>query len=72
MQAKREHRDPLASQAMEVLTAARWLADDSVLIFPWTTERGPLGANTLTKLSHEVTPWVAHARHEKQLQVVVP
>ena len=30
------------------------LADDSGLIFPSTTGRGPLGANTLTKLSHEL------------------
>ena len=54
MKAKREHRVPLASRAMEVLTEARRLADDSGLIFPSTTGRGPLGANTLTKLSHEL------------------
>ena len=45
---------PLASRAMEVLREARRLADDSGLIFPSTTGRGPLGANTLTKLSHEL------------------
>ena len=54
MKAKREHRVPLASRAMEVLTEARRLADDSGLIFPSPTGRGPLGANTLTKLCHEL------------------
>ena len=54
MKVKREHRVPLASRAMEVLTEARRLVDDSGLIFPSTTGRGPLGANTLTKLSHEL------------------
>ena len=54
MKAKREHRVPLASRAMEVLTEARRLADDSGLMLPSITGRVPLGANTLTKLSHEL------------------
>ena len=54
MKAKREHRVPLATQTIQVLADAQRLADDSGLIFPSTTGRGPLGANTLTKLSHEL------------------
>ena len=54
MKAKREHRVPLATQAVEVLTEARQLGDESGLLFPSPTGRGPLGANTLTRLCHEL------------------
>ena len=54
MNAKREHRVPLATQAAAVLTDARRLDGGSGLPFPSPTERVPLSNNTLMKLCHEL------------------
>ena len=53
MKAKREHRVPLSSRALEVLWEARKLVDDSGLIFPSVTGRA-LSDSTMSKLCREL------------------
>lgn len=54
MKAKREHRVPLSSRAVEVLRNAEALADGSGLVFPGTREGKPLSDMTLSKLVKEL------------------
>ena len=53
MKAKKEHRVPLSTRAVQVLGEALSLSDSSGLIFPSSTARGPL-SNTLLKLLREL------------------
>ena len=52
MKTKREHRVPLSDRALEVLAAARRLADGSGLVFPSPTGRA-LSDNAVSKLCRE-------------------
>ena len=53
MKAKRAHRVPLSARAVEVLEAARGIADGSGLVFPSVTGR-VLSDSTLSKLVREL------------------
>ena len=53
MKAKRSHRVPLPSRALEILAEARELSDGSGLIFP-SARSGALAAATLAKLLHDL------------------
>lgn len=60
MKSKREHAVPLSGRAIEVLTAARELADSTGLVFPSPTGR-VLSDNTLSKLLRDLDiPCVPH------------
>ena len=60
MKAKREHRVPLCGRALEVLDAARSLADGSGLVFPMRSGR-PISPSTLPKmLQYHKIAAVAH------------
>jgi integrase len=50
MKAKREHRIPLSSRAVEILREAQELSDGAGLIFPGTRRGKPLSDMTLSKL----------------------
>lgn len=54
MKAKREHRVPLSSRAMEILGAARQLGDGIGLVFPGSRAGKPLSDMTLSKLIKEI------------------
>ena len=53
MKARRTHRVPLSHQALRVLSAARRLADESVLVFPAASGR-PLNDASLSRLCSEL------------------
>ncbi|MBL1436001.1 MAG: tyrosine-type recombinase/integrase [Rhodobacteraceae bacterium] len=54
MKAKQEHIVPLASRSMEILNAAKAIADGSDLVFPGTRYGKPLSDMTLSKLVKEL------------------
>ncbi|MYF07732.1 MAG: tyrosine-type recombinase/integrase [Rhodospirillaceae bacterium] len=53
MKANREHRVPLSSRALEVLSQARELRDDTGYVFPSSRGR-PMGENTLARFCREL------------------
>ena len=60
MKAKREHRVPLSTRAVDLLREAQTLADDSGLVFP-SSRRKPLGDRALSRLLKELQiPAVPH------------
>ena len=54
MKAKREHRIPLSSRAVEILRAAKGLGDGTGLVFPGTKAGKTLSDMTLSKLVKEL------------------
>ena len=54
MKANREHRVPLSSRALEVLTDAAGLSDGSELVFPGARRGRPLSENTHAKLLRDL------------------
>ena len=54
MKMKREHRVPLSTRAVELLSLAEHLTDGSGLVFPGTRKRKPLSDMTLSKLIKEL------------------
>ena len=54
MKAKREHRIPLSSRAVEILRAAKGLGDGAGLVFPGTKAGKTLSDMTLSKLVKEL------------------
>lgn len=54
MKAKRDHRIPLATRAVEILTQAKGLTDGEGLVFPGTKAGKPLSDMTLSKLVKEL------------------
>ena len=54
MKAKREHRIPLSTRAVELLREAEKLADGEGLVFPGTRHGKPLSDMTLSKLVKEL------------------
>ena len=55
MKAGREHRVPLCTRALEMLTEARQLGDGSGLVFPGTRPGKPLSDMTLSKLMRDLS-----------------
>ncbi len=54
MKSKKEHRVPLSSRALEVLSQARKLGAGEGLVFPGTKYGKPLSDMTLSKLTKEL------------------
>ena len=54
MKAKRDHRVPLSTRAVEILLVAKGLGDGTGLVFPGTKPGKPLSDMTVSKLVKEL------------------
>ncbi len=54
MKAKRDHRVPLSTRAVEILRTAKGLGDGTGLVFPGTKTGKPLSDMTVSKLVKEL------------------